>query len=275
MKPTFLFFPERAEGARISIVGAPYDLNSSRRYGSRYAPHEIRAASLDMEDSFLGKRLDLPVEDTGDVSAENWKILKESLHSRIAEIGEHGSIPLVLGGDHSITPLIIEALGRKDISVVSIDAHLDFDRELYGNTHSHSTPRRIEADIIGGNNIHIIGVRSWPEESMKDALEAGVHVHTMPEIRKKGMEAVLGSLPDGPVYITLDIDGIDPAYAPGTGTPEPFGLTPSDVLEIIERLAKNAVGMDLVEVCPPQDINGVTSTLASRLIAGFMTSFFS
>ena len=273
MKTGFLFFSERLENAKISIVGAPYDLNSSRRYGSRYASDSIREESLYLEDNFAGILLDLPVEDTGDIESENWKEFQKGLKERIEEITEKGSTPLIMGGDHSISPVVIEALGRNDISVVSIDAHLDFDKELNGNRFSHGSPRRIEAEMLGGENINIIGIRSWPSSSRKDAESMGVRIHDAFEIREKGIENI--ELPDGPVYLTIDIDGIDPAYAPGTGTPEPFGLNPWDVRHIIKRLSKNMVGMDVVEVCPPCDINGLTSTLASRLMAAFISSFFS
>ena len=273
MKNTFLFFPERLEGAKISIVGAPYDLNSSRRYGSRYAPEQIREESLYLEDNFRGVPLDLPVEDTGDVPADSWNIFRRELGKRIGEITERKSIPLVLGGDHSITPVIIEALDRKDISVVAIDAHLDFDEKLNGNRFSHGTPRRREAEILGGERIHILGVRSWQKASRDRAEEIGVHIYDAFEIRRNGMDSV--SLPEGPVYLTIDIDGLDPVHAPGTGTPEPFGLSTWDILSVIDRLSSNIVGMDIVEVCPPADINEITSTVASRLAASFIASFFS
>ncbi len=273
MKPAFLFFPEHLEDARISIVGAPYDLNSSRRYGSKYAPRYIREESLYLEDNFLGISLDLSVEDVGDVEAKNWNVFRKSLSETVSVITRKGSVPLVMGGDHSITPAVIEAVKRKDISLVSIDAHLDFDDVLNGSRFSHGTPRRREAEILGGDRIHIIGIRSWPETSRKEAEDMGVRIHDVLEIREKGIENI--PLPDGPVYLSIDMDGIDPAYAPGTGTPEPFGLNPWDVLSIIHKLAGRSVGMDIVEVCPDCDINGMTSTLASRLMAGFISSFFS
>ncbi len=273
---TFLFFPEHLEDAKISILGAPYDLNSSRRYGSRFAPDSVRAESRDMESNFMGMELShLPVEDIGNTETGGWKRFTKSLHEKVNIIKEKGSVPVVIGGDHSITPEIIRSIGRRDIHVVSIDAHLDFDRELFGNTHSHACPRRWEAEMLGAEKIHIIGIRSWPTKSMIDAKEAGVHIIDAKEIMEKGMEYVIKSLPEGDVYLTIDIDGIDPAYAPGTGTPEPFGLMPKDVLAIIERLSKRIVGMDVVEICPPCDVNGITSSLGAHFISAFIASFFS
>lgn len=273
MKPTFFFFPDRLDDARISVIGAPYDLNSSRRYGSRYAPDAIREESLYLEDNFRGLPLyDLPVEDMGDAQGRTWNEFGSVLSAMVKEAVSKNSVPLVMGGDHSITPVVVKAI-EKEVSVVSIDAHLDFDRELNGNRHSHGTPRRIEAEMLGGDKIHIIGIRSWPEHARDEAESMGVHIHDAFEVREKGIGSV--ALPEGPVYLTIDIDGIDPAYAPGTGTPEPFGLSPWDVMHIIRSLSGRIVGMDVVEVCPPCDINGMTSTLASRLMAYFISSFFS
>ncbi len=273
MKPTFFFFPDHLDDARISVIGAPYDLNSSRRYGSRHAPDAIREESLYLEDNFKGMPLyDNPVEDLGDAVGKGWNEFTASLSALVNDAVSRKSIPLVMGGDHSISPVVVKAIG-KEVSVVSIDAHLDFDRELNGNRNSHGTPRRREAEMLGGDRVHIMGIRSWPEESRREAESMGVHIHDAFEIREKGIGSI--ELPEGPVYLTIDIDGIDPAYAPGTGTPEPFGLSPWDVMHIIRSLSGRMVGMDIVEVCPPCDINGITSTLASRLMAYFISSFFS
>ena len=273
---TFLYFPEHIEDAKITIFGAPYDLNSSRRYGSRFAPDFIRKESRYMESNYLGMELsNLPVEDIGNLRANSWNALVKDIETTIPEIIAKGSIPLMMGGDHSITPEIIRAMGRKDISVVAIDAHLDFDVQLNGNTHSHSTPRRREANMLGAENIYLVGIRSWPTESMEDARRMGVKIITSQDIYEKRMGEVIALLPNGDVYLTIDIDGIDPAYAPGTGTPEPYGLTPLDVMKIIRQLSKRIIGMDVVEVCPPCDINGITSSLGAHLIAEFISSFFS
>ncbi len=277
MKNTFLFFPESHEDARISILGAPYDLNSSARYGSRFAPDVIRDVSFDMETNFRGMELlNLPVEDLGNVRTDNWRIFREDLKRKVGGIISKGSIPLIMGGDHSITPEIIRSMGRRDISIVALDAHLDFDESLNGNRMSHSTSRRRESEIAGAENIAVIGLRSWPTESMEKAIERGVNLVTAFDILEKGMEAVLQSLPEkGDVYLTIDIDVIDPAYAPGTGTPEPLGLTPWQVTKIIDILSPRIVGMDVVEICPPADINDVTSFLGANIMAGFIHSFFS
>ena len=272
MTPTFLYFDSDNSDARISVIGAPYDLNSSRRYGSADAPAYIRKSSLEMESNFRGMELSgLPIEDMGDAKRGNWNYFRKSLMSMVKTAVNKGSVPLVFGGDHSVTPVVLKALNRRDISVVAIDAHLDFDRMLNGNRYSHGTPRRLEAGIVGPENIHIIGIRSWPSRAMEDAVKSGVNITTAFDMEEKGIP----TLPSGPVYLTIDIDGIDPTYAPGTGTPEPFGMTPWDAAHIIDSIAPRAVGMDIVEVCPKVDINELTSTLASRLAAQFIYSFFS
>ena len=273
---TFLYFPEHIEDAKITILGAPYDLNSSSRYGSRFAPNSIRKESRDMESNYLGRELSgLPVEDIGNLRTDGWNTLIKDMETTIPEIIAKGSVPVIMGGDHSITPEIIKTMNRKDISVVAIDAHLDFDVQLNGNTHSHSTPRRREAKMLGAENIYLIGIRSWPTTSMEDARRMGVNIFTSEDVYEKGMDDIISSLPDGDVYLTIDIDGIDPAYAPGTGTPEPHGLTPLDVAKVIRSLSRRMVGMDVVEVCPPCDINGITSSIGAHLIAEFISSFFS
>lgn len=273
---SFLFFPEYLEDAKISIIGAPYDLNSSRRYGSRFAPDAVRAESRDMETNCRGIELSgLPVEDLGNLRADNWSVFTEELRKGLSRVLKKGSVPVVIGGDHSISPEIIKSIGRRDVAVVSIDAHLDFDVELYGNTRGHSTARRREAEIIGAENITVFGARTWSTESMKDAREMGMNIISSSQIHEHGIDLFLRDLPEKDVYLTIDIDGIDPSYAPGTGTPEPFGLKPRDVLEIIHALSPGIVGMDLVEICPPCDINGITSILGAHLILEFISSFFS
>ncbi len=276
MKNTFLFFPENLEDAKISIIGAPYDLNSSRRYGSRFAPDSIRKESLDMESNFRGMELsELPVEDLGNVSADNWRAFTEDLSEKVGAVVGKGSVPMTMGGDHSISPEIVRAIGRKDISVVAVDAHLDFDRELNGNRRSHSTPRRREAEFLGVENITVIGIRSWPSESMEEAKKVGINMVTAFEMKESFSTAVDRLPKDSDVYLTIDMDALDPSYAPGTGTPEPFGMEPWQVIKIIDELAPRIVGMDIVEVCPPCDVNGITSSLAAHFIADFIFSYFS
>lgn len=275
MKKTFLFFPEILEDAKISIIGAPYDLNSSRRYGSRFAPRSVREESTYMESNFRGMELStLPVEDTGDVTGHGWRTFTENLEEKVRVAVRKGSIPVTMGGDHSITPEIIRSIGRKDISVIALDAHLDFDIELHGNRRSHATPRRREAEFLGPEKITVIGIRSWPGKSMEDAKRAGLNIVTAFDI--KDTEDIIDRAPtDSEVYLTIDMDVVDPSFGPGTGTPEPYGLRPFQVMKVIDELSPRIVGMDVVEVCPPCDINGITSSLAASFIADFIFSFFS
>jgi agmatinase len=159
---------------------------------------------------------------------------------------------------------VVKAFGR-DISVITIDAHLDYRDQYQGLKNSHACAHKRIEDVVGKGNVFAFGVRSISgEEDYKKALYADAF-----RIHEEGCEKVfremLSKLKRRPVYLSLDIDGIDPAYAPGTGTPEPFGLTPLEVKHVIDELGDRLVGFDVVEVCPPYD-NGNTSALAARMI---------
>jgi agmatinase len=256
------------EEARFVALGVPFDKTTAFRGGTRFAPTTIREASSSFEPDMFEHGLsfsDIPFHDSGDLydegTADEMVVSVEEEARRI--IGA-GKFPVVIGGEHSITPPVVKAFDE-EISVVIIDAHLDYRDEYQGLKNSHACAHKRVADIVGKGNVFAFGVRSISDD--EDSEEArfvdAFRIHERG--CRQEFEEALSGLKEGPVYLSLDIDGIDPAYAPGTGTPEPFGLTPFDVRYVINRLGNRLVGFDVVEVCPPHD-NGNTSILAARFI---------
>jgi agmatinase len=165
-----------------------------------------------------------------------------------------------------VTSPIVKCFG--DVSVISVDAHLDSRIEYMGSPYSHACVMRRCADLVGTENVFVLGVRSISEEEL-DAEEVIPYIDSY-EIMEKGMkraiEKALDSVKNEKIYLTVDIDGIDPAFAPGTGTQEPFGLLPIDVKRLMNAIGGRLVGMDVVEISPPYDHGGITSVLGARLI---------
>lgn len=256
------------EEARFVALGVPFDRTTTFRGGARFAPTTIREASASFEPDMFEHGLsfsDIPFHDSGDLyeegTADEMVVSVEEESRRIISAGK---FPIVIGGEHSITPPVVKAF-EGELSVVIVDAHLDYRDEYQGLKNSHACAHRRVADIVGMGNVLAFGVRSISEDEDSDQARF-VDAFTIHERGcREEFERVLPSLGDRPVYLSLDIDGIDPAYAPGTGTPEPFGLTPFDVRYIINRLGDRLIGFDVVEVCPPYD-NGNTSILAARFI---------
>lgn len=259
------------EEAEFVIVGVPFDKTTTYRSGTRFAPTTVREASqtFEKENFEHGVTFDkIPVHDAGDLYEEGTvDEMVASVEEEARRIASAGKFPLFIGGEHSITPPVVKALG--DVSVITIDAHLDFRDEYQGLKNSHACAHRRIVDHVGKGNAFAFGVRSISsEEKVEEALYADAfRIHE--EGVAKVFDEMLSKLKRKPVYLSLDIDGIDPAYAPGTGTPEPFGLTPWDVRYIINRLGPRLVGFDVVEICPPYD-QGNTSILGARMMREVM-----
>ena len=257
--------------AKFVIVGVPFDKTTSFRSGTRFAPTTVREASqtFERENFEHGTTFErIPVHDAGDLYDEGTvDEMVVSIEEEARKIVSAKKFPVFIGGEHSITPPVVKAYG--DISVITIDAHLDYRDEFQGLKNSHGCAHKRIVDHLGKGNAFCFGVRSISsEEDVMEALYADAF-----RIHKEGCEKVfeemLSKLKRKPVYLSLDIDGIDPAYAPGTGTPEPFGLTPWDVRYIINRLGERLVGFDVVEISPPYD-NGNTSILGARMMREVM-----
>ncbi|MBN3288835.1 SPEB protein, partial [Polyodon spathula] len=281
-------------GLDAAFVGVPIDTGTSNRPGARFGPRQIRAESSLMRAYNGGTRAapyeSLMVADIGDVNVNMYDLKDTCKRIREAyqKIVAGGCIPLTLGGDHTISYPILQAVSEKHgpVGLIHVDAHADTSDVVLGEKIGHGTPFRrcVEEGLLDCQRVAQIGLRGsaysadayqWNREQGFRVVEAGECwwkslTPLMAEIRKQ--------VGDGPVYLSFDIDALDPSYAPGTGTPEIAGLTPIQALEIIRGCrGMNIVGCDLVEVSPPYDTTGRAeqrdkSKAAAFLCAGVMVS---
>ena len=301
--PTYLGTPFAVNGkelksmnADIAIIGAPVDMGVVGRPGARYGPRAIRQADYWPKPAKLSNLYHLNLEvfplkemnvvDFGDANCPPSSLEKshEAIEKKVTEALDADAIPIVLGGDHSITLPSATAVAKKygygNVGMVHFDAHADTRESSYGDVLiGHGTPMRrlIESGAIPGKNFVQIGLRGpWPppvdQKWMKDQ---GMRWHLMAEIEKKGFDEVLemaiSEALDGPekLYISVDVDVMDPAFAPGTGTPEPGGISSLELLRAIREivLSKGMVAMDVVEVAPMYDQPGdITAQAAHRCV---------
>ncbi|MDN0084531.1 agmatinase [Crenobacter sp. SG2305] len=276
--------PQQSDTAGLDacFVGVPFDLGTSNRTGTRFGPRQIRAESVLLRPYNMATRAapfdSLQVADIGDVATNPYNI-HDSI-DRIAaaydEIVANGCKPITLGGDHTIALPILRAMHKKygKVGVVHVDAHADVNDTMFGEKIAHGTPfrRAVEEGLLDCHRVVQIGLRGtgYAAEDFDWCREQGFRVVQAEECWGKSlaplMQQVRELMGDGPVYLSFDIDGIDPAFAPGTGTPEIAGLTVPQGLEIIRGLkGLNLVGADLVEVSPPYDPLGTTALLAANL----------
>lgn len=260
------------EEARIALFGVPYDRTCSFRGGSRYGPRAIREASYNFETYMMDHQRDIrdvPVADLGDTptfgpSAE----MVDGVTKMAADIVGAKKIPIAIGGEHSLAPAVVRAF-PKDIGVIGIDAHLDFRDQYLEDKWSHACSARRIADHVGAEHVVYMGVRSYSREEREDLERLGLMYVSVFDIHERGIrhatERALKAVNRDHIYLTIDMDGVDPAYAPAVGNPEPFGLAPIQVKHVITKLAPDLVGMDLNEVSPAWD-SGQTSLLAARLV---------
>jgi agmatinase len=262
----------KPEDAKIALFGVPYDRTCSFRAGSRYAPQAIRQASYNFETYMMDHArnlLDVPIADLGDTPSFG---ATDEMAAGVSELSgtvvKSGKVPIVLGGEHSLAPAVVRSFPR-DIGVIGIDAHLDFRDSYLNEKWSHACSARRCADHVGVEHIVYIGVRSFSREERDDLERLGLTYVSVYEVHEKGIEAAvaraLKAVDRDNVYLTIDMDGIDPAFAPAVGNPEPFGLSPLQVKKLLALLAPHLIGLDLNEVSPAWDF-GQTSLLAARLV---------
>jgi agmatinase len=271
----------------VAIVGAPYDNSTTNRPGARFGPRAIRSQAYEPGSYHMDLGIEifdyLEVVDFGDAYCPHGQtdVSLANIKARVSEVARRGIIPITLGGDHSITwpaaTAVAEVKGFGNVGMVHFDAHADTADILYGNLASHGTPMRrlIESGAIPGKNFVQVGLRGyWPPKEIFDWMrEQGMRWHTMDEIWQRGFQTVMKdaisealSASDS-LYISIDVDSLDPSFAPGTGTPEPGGIMSADLLRMVRTLCleHNVVGIDIVEVSPAYDVSDLTVNVAHRL----------
>jgi guanidinobutyrase len=271
------------EGLDAAFIGVPFDIGASHRAGARFGPRQIRAESALIRPYNMATGAapfdTLQVADLGDVPINTYSIAKsmEILEAFYDRVLAAGCRPLTMGGDHTIALPILRAVARKHgpVALVHVDAHADVNDDMFGERIAHGTPfrRAVEEKLLDGGKVFQIGLRGtgyaaddfeWPRAQGFTVVQAHeVWYQSLAPLMARARERI-GS---APVYITFDIDGLDPAFAGGTGTPEIGGLTVPQGLEIIRGCyGLNVVGGDLVEVSPPYDASGNTALLGANLL---------
>jgi agmatinase len=268
----------------VAIVGAPTDDLVSDRPGARFAPRAIRAASCPPGqhlESKVDAFAELKVVDFGDAAVLPADAARshEAISELVDQVLDAGVLPVVLGGDHSIAEPDIRAVAEHHgpVGLVHFDTHTDTGREVFGVEVSHGTPmfRLVEGGQVDPTRYVQVGLRGyWPgEREFAWQAEQGITSFFMHDVRRDGIEAVVAHtlevVGEGPAYLTVDVDVLDPAFAPGTGTPEPGGMTSSDLLwacrEVASRL--ELVGAEVVEVIPTAVGSAdVTALVADRIV---------
>lgn len=271
-------------GLDVAIVGVPFDGGTSYRSGTRHGPREIRSqSSLIRSYSYFLKVAPfdvLNVADVGDVDAPPVGIEKayEAIERDVGRIVDAGAIPLAVGGDHSISlPLLRAVVKRRGpVNLVQFDAHIDTWDDYFGGKYFHGTPfrRAIEEQLIEPGHFVQVGIRGpmYGEEDFEFHREHGITLVDIEQVKRpgglEGAVAEMRRVLTGPTYVTYDIDSVDPAFAPGTGTPEVGGLTSHEAQQLVRGLAGlDIVGCDIVEVAPTFDGPGqITALLAANLM---------
>ncbi|MEM9040979.1 MAG: agmatinase [Actinomycetota bacterium] len=282
---TFMRLPGTSDPADldVAVVGVPFDLGTSNRPGARFGPRGIRSESVLVRPYNMATRAapfdSLRIDDVGDVATNAF-----DLADSVARIEAHYDslvasdvAPMTMGGDHTVVLPILRALRKRHgpVGLVHVDAHTDINDTMFGERITHGTPfrRAQEEGLLDAERVVQIGVRAtgYAADDFDWSREQGFRVVQVEECWHRSLEPLMGEvreqLAGGPVYISFDIDGLDPAFAPGTGTPEIGGLTVPQALEIIRGCrGLEVVGGDLVEVAPIYDPTGLTSLTAANLL---------
>ncbi len=275
---------ETADGVDVGIIGVPLDIGTSNRNGTRYGPRQVRAESVLVRPYNMATRAapfdSFQVADLGDVALNPYNLSAciEIIEQHYSAVLENAVTPVSIGGDHTITLPILRAIARKHgpVALIHVDAHADVNDTMFGEPVAHGTifRRAIEEKLVDPRSMFQIGLRAtgYAAEDFDWARDQGVTVVQAEACWYKSLAPLMEEVrrlvgPDQPAYLSFDIDGLDPSVAPGTGTPEPGGLTGSQGLEIIRGCyGLNLIGCDLVEVSPPYDTTGNTALLAANLL---------
>ena len=279
----------------VGFLGIPYDVGNSWRPGTRFGPREIRNYSTRYSgwggsqqkgywDINQNKRFleDISMSDCGDVDVAYYDIERNRkiITQTVKKILKAGTFPVVIGGDHSITyPCICAFEDFKSLDIIQIDAHLDWIDEVDGIRYANGSPMRRSMELDFTNKMVQLGIRCIRsrESDYNFAKSQGSQIFTRQDIRQKGVDEIVEKLPPlGNVYVSIDIDGLDPSIAPGTGSPTVDGLLYYEVINLLKGITKksNIVGFDIVEVNPMVDLSGQTCLLATTLILEFLGMIF-
>jgi len=271
---TFIKSHQNFEESKAVLYGMPMDWTVSFRPGSRFGPTRFREVSVGLEEysPYLDRDLaDVKYFDAGDIPLpfgnpqKSLNMIEEFVDKVLAE----DKFPLGMGGEHLVSWGVFQAMYKKypDLAIIHMDAHTDLRDEYEGEPLSHSTPIKKVANLIGPKNVYSFGIRSGMKEEFEWAKEVGMHISKFEVLEP--LKEILPTLAGRPVYVTIDIDVLDPAHAPGTGTVDAGGITSKELLASIHEIARsevNVVGADLVEVAPIYDPSEQTANTASKLI---------
>jgi agmatinase len=273
-RPAFTGVSSTYENSRYVFFGVPYDRSSTYKAGSRFGPSAIRDVSANLELYSIRSDIDLekvPVHDMGDLdTVEDSRETLNRVSSVWSELVAGGKIPIMAGGEHTITKAAVDAL-PSDLGLISFDAHLDLRDEYLGEKLMHATFMRRVAERITPSHLMEVGIRAFSKPELDFCKRSGVEVITPLDIRKASLEktaqrirAFLSKFAHA--YVTVDIDVLDPAYAPGVGNPEPDGLTTDELLTLVQgSMSRNISGLDAVEVSPERD-SGQTAAACAKVI---------
>ena len=287
---TFMRMPRinSAKGMDFAIAGAPFDTASSFRSGSRFGPSAIRNISCMMKPNNVIQQVNIMDSLTGG-DLGDFPIVPGYIHPTYAAIEDgvtgilnDGALPIVLGGDHSITLAELRAVAKKygPVAMIHFDSHSDLCDEVFGERYNHGTPfrRALEEGLIDPSHCIQIGMRGslYDPNEHKMAADLGMLLIPAHKVRAMGFEAliktILERVGDKSCFLTYDIDFVDPAYAPGTGTPEVGGFTSLEALELMRALTTvNFVGFDIVEVLPAYDHGEITAYMAANIVFEFLS----
>lgn len=280
MKPnieTFIACDASFEEATTVIFGAPYDSTTSNRPGTRFAPKAIRNDSFGLEtySPYQDKDLsEVKIFDSGDLELSFGRVdlALQDIEDHAREILSSGKRPLMIGGEHLVTLGQFRAVAEKypDVCVIQLDAHTDLRQEYLGAELSHATIIRRLWDMVGDDRIYQLGIRSGEKAEFEFAKE---HTH-LTKFNLTGLPKAIADLKDKPVYLTIDLDVLDPSAFPGTGTPEAGGIDFMTLLQAIIDIAQlNVVAIDVNELSPHYDLSGASTALATKIIREILLAF--
>ncbi len=260
---------QKSQDYDIAILGIPYDEKSCYLRGAAKGPQAIRAASTSKAinpwtEHGVNLEEDGIMVDLGDVDVSgDYKTVSSRIEKKVLEVLEKDAIPIILGGDHSISFPVVKALAKKfkPLDILHFDAHPDLYEELYGDRYSHGCPfTRIMEEGLAQNLVQV-GIRAATGEHRERAAQYGIRMIEMKDIQEN-----LSLEFSNPLYISFDMDALDPSAAPGVSHHEPGGLSTRQAIRILQALKAEIVGLDVVEVNPERDVSGITSSAAVKIV---------